>query len=43
VRDTFYEWIEDAAPRLTITPSDRVPKWLQNLNDGEVVMGKTDE
>jgi hypothetical protein len=43
VRDTFYEWQEDDAPRLTITPSDRVPKRLQNLNDGEVVMGKTDE
>ena len=43
VRDTFYEWNDDDAPRLTVTPSDRVPKWLQNLNDGEVVMGQTDE
>jgi len=43
VRDTFYEWEDDAAPRLTITPSDRVPRWLQNLNDGEIVMGTKED
>ena len=43
VRDTFYEWEDDAAPRLTITPIDKVPRWLQGINDGEIVMGKTDE
>ena len=43
VRDTFYEWNDDDAPRLTITPLDKAPRWLQHLNDGEVVMGSTDE
>jgi hypothetical protein len=41
VRDTFYEWEDDAAPRLTITPLDKVPRWLQDINDGEIVQGKT--
>ena len=43
VRDTFYEWEDDDAPRLTITPIDKVPRWLQGINDGEIVQGKTDE
>ena len=42
VRDTFYEW-EDGEPSLTITPADRVPRWLQNLHDGEIVPGVRDE
>ena len=39
VRDTFYEWV-DGEPGLTVTPIDRVPKWLQGINDGEIVQGK---
>ena len=38
VRDTFFEWRDDK-PGLTIVPKDKAPKWLQGLEDGEVVLG----
>jgi len=41
VRETFFEW-EEGPAGLTITPLAKAPKWLQGLNDGEVVIGDTD-
>ena len=40
VRDTFFEKIDNDAPSLTVTPLDRAPKWLQHLNEGEIIVGK---
>jgi len=40
VRDTFYQWVDDDAPKVTVVPRDRAPKFLLNLSDGEVRKGK---
>jgi len=42
VRDTFYEWYDDEYPRLSETPRDRAPKFLQDLADGDVFTKETD-
>jgi len=39
MRDTFYVKTDDPVPSLKLVPIDRAPKFLQGLEEGEVVLG----
>jgi len=40
VRDTFYEWVDDA-PALQVVPMSKAPLWAQGLNDGDISISGT--
>jgi len=40
MRDTFYEKRDDPVATLKLVPIDRAPKFLQSLEEGEVVLGR---
>lgn len=42
-RDTFYEWVDDDEPSLSMVPRSKAPKWLQDLGDGEVIVKEDNE
>ena len=42
LRDTFYRWEPHDAPSLASMPLDKAPKFLQELDEGDVIVGKRD-
>ncbi len=36
-RETFYEWVPDNEPTVTATARDYAPKFLQELDEGQVI------
>lgn len=39
LRDTFFDWKPAAAPSLSSTPVDKAPLYLQELDEGSVLLG----